>query len=64
VAEYAKAHQNVRYPATVGSATWRRQMKPGLREAWVQVVNQALPAGLISVDDAVDRLEQVRVSGK
>jgi multiple sugar transport system substrate-binding protein len=64
VAEYVKAHQNVRYPATVGSATWRRQMKPGLREAWVQVVNQALPAGLISVDDAVDRLEQVRVSGK
>jgi hypothetical protein len=39
-------------------------MKPGLREAWVQVVNQALPAGLISVDDAVERLEQVRVSGK
>jgi multiple sugar transport system substrate-binding protein len=64
VAEYAKAHQNVRYPATVGSATWRRQMKPGLRETWVQIVNQALPAGLITVDEAVDRLEQVRVSGK
>jgi len=64
VAEYAKAHKDVRYPATVGDGTWRRQMKPGLREAWVQVVNQALPAGLISVDDAMERLEQVRVSGK
>jgi multiple sugar transport system substrate-binding protein len=64
VAEYAKAHQNMKYPATVGSATWRRQMKPGLRETWVQVVNQALPAGLISVDDAAEKLEQVRASGK
>jgi hypothetical protein len=38
-------------------------MPPGLREAWVQVVNQALPAGLISADDAADELEQVRLSG-
>jgi multiple sugar transport system substrate-binding protein len=64
VAEYARAHQGIRYPALVGSATWRRQMKPGLREAWVQVMNQALPAGVISVEDAADRLEQVRLSGK
>jgi multiple sugar transport system substrate-binding protein len=64
VAEYTRAHQGIRYPATVGSATWRRQMKPGLREAWVQVMNQAFPAGLLSADDAADRLEQVRVSGK
>src|SRR5205814_8614221 len=64
VAEYANAQKDVRYPASVGSETWRRQMKPGRREAWVQLVNQALPAGLISVDDAVARLEQVRLSGK
>jgi multiple sugar transport system substrate-binding protein len=64
VAEYAKAHQGISYPSTVGSATWRRQMKPGLREAWVQVMNQAFPAGLISVENAADRLEQARLSGK
>jgi multiple sugar transport system substrate-binding protein len=64
VAEYTKAHRGIRYPTSVGSATWRRQMKPGLREAWVQVINQALPAGLISADDAADRLEKVRASGK
>ena len=62
--EYSKAQADVRYPSTVGSQSWLRQMPPSLREAWVQVVNQALPAGLISADAAADRLEKTRLSGK
>jgi multiple sugar transport system substrate-binding protein len=64
IEEYAKAQEGIQYTTKVGSNTWRRQMPPGLREAWVQVVNQALPAGLISADDAADKLETVRLSGK
>jgi hypothetical protein len=39
-------------------------MKPGLWEVWVATVNQGLPNKLISVDDALAKLEEGRIKGK
>jgi multiple sugar transport system substrate-binding protein len=39
-------------------------MKPGLWEVWVATVNQGLPNKLISVDDALAKLEDARQKGK
>jgi multiple sugar transport system substrate-binding protein len=39
-------------------------MKPGVWEVWVATINQGLPNKLISVDDAVAKLEESRLKGK
>jgi multiple sugar transport system substrate-binding protein len=39
-------------------------MKPGLWEVWVATVNQGLPNKIISVDDALAKLEDARQKGK
>jgi multiple sugar transport system substrate-binding protein len=39
-------------------------MKPGMWEVWVATINQGLPNKLISVDDALAKLEDARQKGK
>jgi hypothetical protein len=39
-------------------------MRLGLREVWIQLINQALPGGLISAEEAADRLERARLAGR
>lgn len=43
---------------------WQAVMKPGMMDAYSQVMNSAFPEGLISVADATKRLEAARVSGR
>jgi len=48
-------------PAVVA---WQVVMKPGMMDAYSQVINSAFPEGLISVADATKRLEEARTSGR
>jgi hypothetical protein len=48
-------------PAVVA---WQVVMKPGMMDAYTQVINSAFPEGLISVADATAKLEEARKSGK
>ncbi|MBA2451065.1 MAG: extracellular solute-binding protein, partial [Chloroflexi bacterium] len=43
---------------------WQAMMKPGMKEAYTQIMNSAFPAGLVSVSDATEKLEQARASGR
>ena len=43
---------------------WQVVMKPGMMDAYTQVINSAFPEGLISVADATKKLEEARKSGR
>ena len=43
---------------------WQVVMKPGMMDAYSQVINSAFPEGLISVADATKKLEEARKSGR
>ena len=43
---------------------WQVVMKPGMMDAYTQVINSAFPEGLISVADATKKLEEARKSGQ
>ncbi len=59
-AERAATHKDAKM--VVLSA--RTIMKPGMWSTQVAVVNEGLPAGLISADEAIKKLEEARVAGK
>jgi multiple sugar transport system substrate-binding protein len=58
--EYARVNSGVSFAIM----DWHAVMKPGFREVWVKIANEALPGGLITHDDAIEKLEEARLRGK
>jgi multiple sugar transport system substrate-binding protein len=63
-ASYWKMYNAVNAVDEPAVVNWQVVMKPGMMDAYTQVINSAFPEGLISVADATKRLEAARESGR
>jgi hypothetical protein len=63
-ADYWKMYNGVNAVANPAVMSWQVVMKPGMMDAYSQVINSAFPEGLISVADATKKLEAARKSGR
>jgi multiple sugar transport system substrate-binding protein len=63
-ASYWKMYNAVNAVDQPAVVAWQVVMKPGMMDAYSQVINSAFPEGLISVADATKKLEAARQSGK
>lgn len=63
-ADYWKMYNAVNAGVKPAVLAWQVVMKPGMMDAYSQVINSAFPEGLISVADATKKLEEARQSGK
>jgi multiple sugar transport system substrate-binding protein len=59
--DYYTSHDGVNDLAGLGVGD---HMKPGLADAYTQVLNAGLPGGLITADHAADKLETARLTNK
>jgi multiple sugar transport system substrate-binding protein len=62
--DYFKMFLGVNRRVKLVPMDWLADMKPGMREAYSQVMSSAFPAGLISVAEATKILEKARASGR
>jgi multiple sugar transport system substrate-binding protein len=63
-ADYWKLYNAVNANEKPAVLAWQVVMKPGMMDAYTQVINSAFPEGLISVADATAKLEDARKSGR
>jgi len=63
-ADYWKLYNAVNAVDKPAVLAWQVVMKPGMVDAYTQVINSAFPEGLISVADATAKLEEARKSGQ
>jgi len=63
-ASYWKMYDAVNAADKPAVLAWQVVMKPGMMDAYSQVINSAFPEGLISVADATKKLEEARKSGR
>jgi multiple sugar transport system substrate-binding protein len=61
--EFGKVNKQTKW-VDLSAQNVKSSMKPGVWEAYVATVNQGLPNKLISVDDALAKLEDARLKGK
>jgi multiple sugar transport system substrate-binding protein len=61
--EYARTNKGTKW-VSLSAQAMKAVMKPGLWETYVATVNQGLPNKLISVDEALAKLEDARQKGK
>lgn len=62
--DYWKMYNAVNAVEKPAVLSWQVVMKPGMMDAYSQVINSAFPEGLISVADATKKLEEARASGR
>jgi multiple sugar transport system substrate-binding protein len=63
-ADYWRLYNSVNAVVKPVVMEWQVVMKPGMSDAYSQVMNSAFPESLISVADATKKLEEVRQSGR